>query len=84
MYKRALEAYESILGPEAPSALVAVNNLGNLYVGQGKLDMAAEMYMPALYGKEEALRAMHTSTLQTINNLSLLYADQGKLKEAEK
>ncbi|KAN0068529.1 hypothetical protein V8E54_013253 [Elaphomyces granulatus] len=36
------------------STLDTVNNLGNLYADQGKLDEAEKMYQRALQGKEKA------------------------------
>ncbi|KAN0072346.1 hypothetical protein V8E54_009275 [Elaphomyces granulatus] len=62
----------------------ALHNLGNLYMGQGKLDEAEKMYQRALQEFEKALGPGHTSTLDTVNNLGILYVDQGKLDEAEK
>jgi tetratricopeptide (TPR) repeat protein len=58
------------------SILRTVNNLGLLYVDQGKLDEAEKMYMRALKGYEKALGAEHISTLRTVNNLGVLYRDQ--------
>jgi tetratricopeptide (TPR) repeat protein len=84
MQQRALAGTEKALGPNHTSTLDTVNNLGNLYADQGKLDEAEEMYRRALAGREKALGPDHTSTLNTVNNLGLLYADQGKLDEAEK
>jgi tetratricopeptide (TPR) repeat protein len=62
--------------------LNAIYRLGDLYVDQGKLDEAEEMYLRALAGSEKALGRDHTLTLSTVNNLGNLYADQGK-NEAE-
>ena len=42
MYVRALAGYEKALGPDHTSTLNTVNNLGNLYSDQGKLDKAKE------------------------------------------
>jgi tetratricopeptide (TPR) repeat protein len=64
--------------------LRAIHLLGDLYVNQGKLGQAEQMYERALQGYEEALGPTHTSTLDTVNNLGTLYADQGKLDKAEK
>ena len=72
------------MGPIHISTLDTVNNLGNLYTDQGKLDEAEKIYHRALDGKEKALGPTHTSTLDTVNNLGILYVDQGKLDEAEK
>jgi tetratricopeptide (TPR) repeat protein len=60
-----------------------VNNLGNLYSDQRKLQEAEEMYQRALTGFKEALGLDHTSTLNIVNNLGLLYSDQGKPREEE-
>jgi tetratricopeptide (TPR) repeat protein len=54
--------------------LTTVNNLGNLYVNQGKLVEAEQMYQRALQGYEKELEPEHTSTLNTVNNLGVLYA----------
>ncbi|KAK5188298.1 hypothetical protein LTR99_011135 [Exophiala xenobiotica] len=83
MYLRALQGYEGALGPNHTSTLDTVNNLGNLYKNQGKLDESEQMYQRALAGFDKALGVDHTSTLNTVNNLGNLYRDQGKLDEAE-
>ncbi|CAN9171071.1 unnamed protein product [Alternaria alternata] len=61
----------------------AVHNLGNLYVDQGRLDKAKEMYKRALEGKEKVLGPDNISTLCTVNNLGNLYIDLGRLDKAE-
>jgi len=60
----------------------ALDSLGLLYRGQGKLDEAEEMYIRVMQG--DALNPDHNVTLSSVNNLGLLYIDQGKLDEAEK
>ncbi|KAK5202400.1 hypothetical protein LTR96_011580 [Exophiala xenobiotica] len=47
MYLRALQGYEGALGPNHTSTLDTVNNLGNLYKNQGKLDESEQMYTGA-------------------------------------
>ncbi|OQE94229.1 hypothetical protein PENNAL_c0004G02119, partial [Penicillium nalgiovense] len=42
MYQRALAGYENALGADHTSTLDTVNNLGVLYVAQGKLDQAEQ------------------------------------------
>jgi tetratricopeptide (TPR) repeat protein len=44
MYQRALSGYEKARRPEHISILYTVNNLGNLYADQGKIDEAEKMY----------------------------------------
>ncbi|KAF7508034.1 hypothetical protein GJ744_009616 [Endocarpon pusillum] len=83
MHQRALAGTEKALGPDHPSTLITVDNLGLLYYDQGKLDEAEQMYMRALAGSEKVLGPDHTSTLSTVNDLGSLYYQQGKLDEAE-
>ncbi|SLM38835.1 kinesin light chain 1 [Lasallia pustulata] len=73
MYRRALHT----------STLDTVNNLGALYMVQGKMAEAEAMYRRALEGKEKAWGPEHTSTLDTVNNLGNIYANQGKIAAAE-
>jgi hypothetical protein len=56
---------------EHTSTLNTVNNLGLLYVDQGKMMEAEEMYMRVLRGKEKAWGVEHTSTLNTVNSLDV-------------
>lgn len=44
MFVRALAGYEKVVGSEHPSTLSVVDNLGNLYVDQGKQANAEQMY----------------------------------------
>ncbi|KAK5087751.1 hypothetical protein LTR05_001966 [Lithohypha guttulata] len=83
MYVRALAGKEKALEAGHTSILDTVNNLGLLYMDQGKLDKAEQMHVRALAGRETALGPDHTSTLDTVNNLGVLYMDQGKLDEVE-
>ncbi|KAI3336292.1 kinesin light chain [Xylariaceae sp. AK1471] len=83
MYRRALQSYEKVLGPDHTSTLNTVNNLGVLYWRQDKLNEAEEMYQRALQGRERALGPDHTSTLDIVNNIGVLYWRQDKLNEAE-
>ncbi|KAF8223006.1 hypothetical protein L208DRAFT_1033657, partial [Tricholoma matsutake] len=66
-------------GPDHPSTLDTINNLGLLYANQGHVKHAERMHNCALSGNEKALGPDHTSTLGTVNNLGLLYANQGRL-----
>jgi hypothetical protein len=50
--QQALAGYEKALGPDHTSTLTTVQNLGNLYTGQGKLGEAEQMYQRALAGSE--------------------------------
>lgn len=52
---RQLAGKEEALRPDHTSTLDTVNNLGNLYKVQGKLEEAEEMYQRALPRYEKAL-----------------------------
>jgi hypothetical protein len=60
-----------------------VNILGFLYVNQGKLMVAEEMFQRVLKGYGNALGLDRVSTQDVISNLDNLCKDQGMLKEAE-
>jgi tetratricopeptide (TPR) repeat protein len=62
----------------------ALENIGRLYMNQGKLGEAEDIYQRALRGQEKALGPNHTSILSTIHDFGNLYKRQGKLDEAEK
>ncbi|KAL3429076.1 hypothetical protein BDV09DRAFT_203329 [Aspergillus tetrazonus] len=78
-----LQELAFILPKDRFNIFKAFHGLGNLYLYQGKLEEAEEMYQQALAGKEKVLGPNHISTLDTTNSLGLLCFDQGKLKEAE-
>ena len=87
MYKRALQGTEEALGPMHPSTLDTANNLGKLYVSQGKLAEAEEMYTRALRGYEEVLSAQtivrYRPALNNMWNLGSLFKTQEKWTEAK-
>ena len=56
LYRRALAAFERVLGAEHPDTLSSVNNLANLLKNQGKNDEAEPLYRRALAAQE---RVMH-------------------------
>ncbi|KAI3332970.1 FabD/lysophospholipase-like protein [Ustulina deusta] len=61
----------------------AMNNLGNLYIDQGRLPEAEAMYERALRGDKTAYGSEHIFTLDTVYNLGILYCYQGRPLEAE-
>ncbi len=73
MYKYTLQGKEKALSLEHISTLETVNNLGLLYIDQGKLGKVEKMYKYTLQGKEKALSLEYTSTLLIVNNLGILY-----------
>jgi tetratricopeptide (TPR) repeat protein len=87
MYQRALQGFEKVWGPDHTSTLDTVHNLGNLYVGQGKLAEAEQMYQRALQGYEKAFGLYSISTyvlvLNIIFNLGLLFEHRANLAKAK-
>ncbi|MCJ1425603.1 hypothetical protein MMC29_003503 [Sticta canariensis] len=83
---RCLEFFgnDSILDSENDHYILnAIRNLGALYLDQGKMKEAEEMYLRALTGYEKAWGAEHASILDLVKNLGILYSDQGKRNEVE-
>jgi Tfp pilus assembly protein PilF len=73
MYERALRGQEKELGPEYTSTLDTINNLGVLYVDQGKLGLAKQMHKRALRAQKKALGPEYILTLEAFSNLGILY-----------
>ena len=51
-------------------------DLGSVYVDQGRLKEADEMYIRVLDGYEKTVGPSHISTFDTVNNLGNLYVRQ--------
>jgi tetratricopeptide (TPR) repeat protein len=66
------------------TVLIAIHLLADLYMDQGRVGEAEQMFIQALQGKTEVLGPTHAITLDTVNSLGLLYAYSSKLCEAEK
>ena len=81
--QRALASYDTILGQDRPSSVLAINNKADVYSEQGRLDEAESIYQRALAGWEFTLGRDHPSTLSTFNNLATLYGEQGRQDNAE-
>ncbi|KAJ5110529.1 FAD-binding monooxygenase [Penicillium argentinense] len=70
MYQRALAGYEKTLGPDHPSTLASVSNLGLVLDSQGKYEEAEAMHRRALEGYKEVLGREHPDTLTSVDNLA--------------
>jgi len=73
--KRALKGFEDTLRRKHISTLLAVHNLGRLFVDQGKLAEAEKMYERALQGYEEAIGPELVSTYIPALNTMLAFGD---------
>jgi tetratricopeptide (TPR) repeat protein len=86
MYGRALRGKEDALGPTHTSTLDTVNNLGNLYKAQGRLDEAEQMYERVLRGYEAAIGSdlvqQYRLVLRTLENMGDLYVLQAEIVKA--
>ena len=78
-----LSVRDRTLGPEHPSTLISVNNLGGLYESQGRYAAAEPLYLRALESMERTLGPEHPHTLTSVGNLGWLYESQGRYAEAE-
>src|SRR3569833_1941568 len=83
MYMVWMVRFVNYIGQDHISTLDTVNNLGSLYVDQGRLVEAESMYQRALKGKEKAFGKDKISTLEKVNKIGNLYIYQGRLAEAE-
>ena len=72
MLLRALKGKKKAWGAEHKSTLSTVNNLGNLYFGQGKMAEAEAMYVRTLEGFKKIFNADYPRVLLVKSNLSLL------------
>ena len=83
LYLRCMEASERLLGPEHPSTLITVGNLGLVYSNKGDYEQAEAYFQRCLEASERLLGPEHPSTLTTVGNLGLLYSDKGDYEQAE-
>ena len=65
MFKRALQGKEEVWGPDHASTLSTVNNLGNLYAEQDKLDQVEKMHQRELHGCENAFGLKECCNIST-------------------
>lgn len=72
LFRRALDAFERVLGPEHPSTLGSVNNLAGLLTAKGDLATAEQMYERASRGARQRLGPDHPDTKVYEKSLSRL------------
>ena len=63
--------------------LRCIQNLGYIYMEQGRLAESEAMFQQALTGYRRVLDPEHDSTLSAFKSLGICYEDQGKFAEAE-
>ena len=78
----ALELMETHLGPDEQTTLNCCNNLGTLYLRQGRLADADVLLVRSYEGRRRKLGREHPDTVSTMGNLSALRRVQGRYEEA--
>jgi tetratricopeptide (TPR) repeat protein len=76
-----LDAHPDVLTPER--RVIGLNNLGEIYRRQGRLEDAEAILADALAAAREALCPENPTLLFFRNNLAMLYADRGERERAE-
>jgi tetratricopeptide (TPR) repeat protein len=84
LYRRALEVFEQVGGPEHPDTLSGVNNLAAVLNSKGDHAGAEPLYRRALEARERILGSEHASTLISVNNLALLLYSKRDFAGAER
>lgn len=80
-FERVLELAERALGPDDPRLAVDLNNLGEVYRRQGRLERAAELLRRAIR-LDEAAGGRSPALATSLNNLGLVLRAQGRLDAA--
>lgn len=83
MLLKAIQGYNSALGPNHHYTLDARNNLANIQAQLGRKSEAEQTYLQVLPSKETNLGANDRKTLETVNNLGTFYAAQDDFMKAE-
>jgi len=84
LYRRILDGFGKVNGPEHPDTLLIVNNLGLLMRDKGNYDESELLCRRASEGREKSLGLEHPDTLGSINNLGYVLMDKGHYDEAER
>jgi tetratricopeptide (TPR) repeat protein len=80
--RRAVSAYERVLGPHHPSTLGSYNNLAGAYRAAGDLARAIPLLEQTFTDTHRVLGADHPDTFSLCNNLAYLYEAAGDLTRA--
>ena len=83
MYQRALQGNEKALGRDHALTLDTVNNLGTLYVNQGRLEEAQATCQRALSGFQAVLGPSHPKSELILRNMLPLQHTRGTVRGVE-
>jgi eukaryotic-like serine/threonine-protein kinase len=78
-----LQSSRRVLGPEHPSTLATLNNLGYAYAAQGRLRESEQLLRENLSAERGILGPDHPQTIETTFNLAGTYNRQGRYGQAE-
>lgn len=78
LHRRALAIHERELGPEHPTTLATLTNLGNVMMLQGKFKDAEALFRRVLASREKVLGPEHPDTAVSLNNVANALAEQAK------
>lgn len=81
-FQKALKEAETF-GQNDPHVAIALNQIGLVYLQQGKNDLAADMFKRALAAREKSLGHQHADCASTLHDLAKAYFAQGKNDQAE-
>ena len=82
-FRAAYELNLKKLGPNHPTTLNALGNLGNILLQQGKWSEAETIYNQTLEAERRVFGPEHPLTLRVMNNLGLAYVNEKRYPEAE-
>ncbi|HEX4330435.1 MAG TPA: CHAT domain-containing tetratricopeptide repeat protein [Burkholderiales bacterium] len=81
LHRRALAVHEKELGPEHPTTLATLTNLGNVMLLQGKFKQAEQLFRRVLAAREKVLGPEHPDTAVSLNNVANALFEQFKQDE---
>lgn len=81
LHRSALAIHERQLGPEHPTTLATLVNLGNVMLLQGKFGAAERVFRRVLAAREKVLGPQHPDTAVSLNNVANALFEQSKQEE---
>ena len=81
LHRRALAVHEKELGPEHPTTLATLTNLGGVMMLQGKFKEAERVFRRVLAAREKVLGPEHPDTAVSLNNVANSLFEQFKQDE---
>jgi serine/threonine protein kinase len=81
-FQRALELRQRVQGDDHPDTLSVMNDLGELYLYQGKFAAAQSLHMKALEGRRRVLGENDPATMKSRENVATSYEKQGQYAQA--